>query len=469
MDEGRAARGTGLLLAVLALVVLLAPPAAADGGPVGRDLRIAQSLGDRELTVELRRVAAVPGPLRVDVTQHAGTTGGELVLTVRADGLDVDRAVVELPDRPGAGAGATLAVDHAGPFELAVTDGGRTALIPFVVPAVVPAPWERAVFGGWVAAGVSLLLALVLATRARRWWVPLVPAVGVVVAAAVAVTAALLSATVPPPVEPGRVTDPTRAGAADPHAVVQAGPGTSRPPVNVLLAAPGAVAGQPVDLVVDAVDAATGRPVDDLLVHHDALVHLVVVGPSGRLWHLHPVRTAPGRFTARVTPEAGRHAVTAEFARRGGGVQQVRATLDVAGGATGPAPAPAPARIDAQVAPAGAPSSLAVTFGRGADLQPWLGMTGHLLVSGPVPEVAPDVGAAVAAAPVWAHVHSTTGLPTDPAAGVPDSTVAAFGPQVRFTVTFPRPGRYLLWFQAMRADAVLTAPAEVVVPDPAAP
>ncbi len=528
----------GVVRAAVRLVVVLGglgdtPPVAADGGSAAADLRVAQSLGDRQLTVVLHR--AGPGPLRVDVVLHSGPAG-ELVLTALRDGVDADRAVVALPDRPGT-AGATLRVDRAGSWELGVADGARTALIPFVLTTPAPTSWERAAYGGWVAAGGSLLVALVVAVRARRWWTPLVPGAGVVVAATVAVTAALLSVSIPPPVEPGWLTDLTRDGAADPSAVP--GDATSRPPVNVLVSAPGAVAGGPADVVLDLTDAATGRPVDDLLVHHDALVHLVVVGPSGRVWHLHPVRTDRGRYTAHLTPEAGRHAVAAEVARRGGGVQQVRSTLDVPGGGpaagagapgvvgapgtpggcqqghpagTGcwqghPALIPEAATVSVEPAPAGTPTVLAATFGDTATLQPWLGMPGHLLVSGPLPAepgggggsggggsgvdssavdgsgaVGGEVGAAVASAPVWAHVHASTGLTADargaaapglpapdlssPNLPAPDVTVAAFGPQVRFAFTFPHPGRYRLWFQAMRDHTVLTVPAVVDVPAP---
>jgi hypothetical protein len=42
--------------------------------------------------------------------------------------------------------------------------------------------------------------------------------------------------------------------------------------------------------------------------------------------------------------------------------------------------------------------------------------------------------------------------------------VAAFGPEVRFTYTFPRPGRYRLWFQTMRGSQVVTVPTVVDVP-----
>jgi hypothetical protein len=45
----------------------------------------------------------------------------------------------------------------------------------------------------------------------------------------------------------------------------------------------------------------------------------------------------------------------------------------------------------------------------------------------------------------------------------PDETVAAYGPDIPFTYTFPVAGRYLLWIQAERHYAVLTVPVVVDV------
>jgi hypothetical protein len=88
-------------------------------------------------------------------------------------------------------------------------------------------------------------------------------------------------------------------------------------------------------------------------------------------------------------------------------------------------------------------------------------MLGHLIVAGPI--TGPDVGAAAAKAPTWAHVHAMT----PPVAGQvdrPDETVAAYGPDVSFTYTFAAPGRYRIWLQAERGYRVLTIPAVVDVP-----
>jgi hypothetical protein len=146
--------------------------------------------------------------------------------------------------------------------------------------------------------------------------------------------------------------------------------------------------------------------------------------------------------------------VAAEIARRGGGRQLLRTTVTLtAGGAA--APATEDVALDRKIAAAGSPSTITARFGA-ADLQPWLGMLGHLIVVGPVT-------GEVADAPVWAHVHAMTpptpGLPDEP-----DESVAAFGPDVPFTYSFPLPGRYLVWVQAERGYAVRTTPAVVDVP-----
>ncbi|MDX3187615.1 hypothetical protein PV458_04310 [Streptomyces sp. MN03-5084-2B] len=458
---GSKSRSVLLMLLATLGIVAAGGTAHADGAPAGTDIQVAQTLGARELTVIIRRVDTTPSPLRVDVVTHQGTAPGTLHLAVATDGVASSRADVVLGATPGVHPG-NLQVGKPGPWELSLDDGtGQRATIPFIVPARVVPPWEKATYGGFVAAGAFLLLALVVGIRARRTAFALIPGAGVVAALAVAVTGALLSASTPQPPAPGSQLDPTFDNVTDPYANARLSTvDYSRPPVNL------AVTARNDDLALQLTDGATGRPVDDLLVHDNALVHLVLVSPSGRLSHLHPVRVGPGDYRVTVTdPEAGTYAVAAELARRGGGVQLVRSTVDL-NGTAGPAPEPPGAGprtidgtpVDLTITP-GSPTTITARF-PAQDLQPWLGMLGHLIVTGPI---AGPVGESAAKAPTWAHVHAM--IP--PVAGQldrPDETVAAYGPEVGFTYTFAQPGRYRIWLQAERGYRVLTVPAVVDVP-----
>ncbi|MBB4789268.1 hypothetical protein [Streptomyces rapamycinicus] len=520
------------VLCVLGLSVTVGSPAWADS-TAGGDLQVAQTLGDRDLTLILRRVTGLPGPLRVDVLTHRGTAAGTLRLGAVPTGASADRAEgssagtttstvsVKLGSTPGS-YGAALDIDRAGPWELVVDDGSRTARIPFTVPGQATSPPELAVFGGFVTAGVLMLVTLFVAVRARRGAWALLPAGGVVAALAVAVTAALLSTSLPLPPEPGGQVDATNDNVTDPYSVVR--PVTndySRPPASLELGSYPAKAAERGTLRLSVNDGSTGLPADDLIVHDGALMHLLVIGPTGELWHLHPIRTAPGTYEVQLRlPAVGHYAVSAEFARRGGGIQHVRSAtgLTVADGSTrGGVPAlPAelaprgpgtrtidgvPVRLTAPSPRAGEASTLTARVGDTRTLQPWLGMVGHMIVVGPLDRAdatSPTrMGQAAQGAPVWAHAHSMggdmSGDPTPGMAGAPDhdmaamrhgahsggdeesmdsmsglmplngdspadETVAAYGPDASFVYTFSRPGYYRVWIQAERDSAILTVP-----------
>ncbi|SED32077.1 hypothetical protein SAMN04490356_7963 [Streptomyces melanosporofaciens] len=441
----RVARVVVAVLCALGLSVGAGSSSAWADATAGGDLKVAQTLGDRDLTFMLRRVTGLPGPLHVDVFTHRGTAAGTLRLGTVPTGASHDRAAgssagtttsgasVRLGSTPGSYS-AALDIDRAGPWELVVDDGSRTARIPFVVPGQATSPPELTVFGGFVAAGVLMLVTLFVAVRARRGAWALVPAGGVVAALATAVTAALLSASLPMPPEPGGQVDATNDNVADPYAVVR--PVTndySRPPVSLETGPYPAKAAERGTLRMSVHDGSTGLPADDLVVHDGALMHLLVIGPTGELWHLHPIRTAPGSYEVQLRlPAAGHYAVSAEFARRGGGIQQVRSAtgLTVAdGSARGGDPVlPAelaprgpgertvdgvPVRLSAPSLTAGAASTLTARVGDTPTLQPWLGMVGHMIVVGPLDKAdatSPTrMGRAAQGAPVWAHAHSMGG------------------------------------------------------------
>jgi len=453
-----------LFSGMLAVMTLIAVPTAwADGTGSDADVHVAQSLGGRELTVTIRRVGPVLGPLHVDVATHRGDAPGTLQLTASATGATTSSGQVKL-GTPGIYS-AVLNVDRAGPWELIIDDGHTAAKIPFVVPAQVIPPWKKASDYGFFAAGALLIVSLAATLRARRNWMALVPATGMIVALTVAVTGATLSASSPPPPRPGQDLDPTLENVRDPYARVAANSLTpvdySRPPVNM------AVSARESTLHLNLTDSATGRPADDLLIHHGALIHLIVVSPAGAMSHVHPVRVAPGRYEAKFdAAERGTYAMAAEIARRGGGVQLLRGSVD--GRSPGAPPIPAPlsqGEVTATVAPAGSPSTFRAKFGDTPDLQPWLGMVGHMMVVGPLPDDR-DVGKHALTAPIWSHVHAMVPPAPGAAGGQPDESVARYGPEIDFTYSFALPGRYKVWVQTERDYAILTAPTEVEVRQP---
>jgi hypothetical protein len=440
-----------------------APGAWADGIGSDADVHVAQSLGGRELAVTIRRVGPVLGPLHVDVVTHRGDAPGTLQLSASAPGATTSSGQMKL-GAPGMYS-ATLTVDRAGPWELIVDDGHTAARIPFLVPAQVVPPWKKASDYGFFAAGVLLVVSLAAALRARRSWMALIPAAGMIVALTVAVTGATLSAYSPPPPQPGQDLDPTLENIRDPYERIAANLSDpvdySRPPVNMAVSAGGST------LRMNFTDSATGRPADDLLIHHGALIHLIVVSPAGTMSHVHPVRVAPGRYEAEFnTTERGTYAMSAEIARRGGGVQLLRGSVDGHSPAAPPiATPPSQGDITATVAPAGTPSTIRARFGDTPGLQPWLGMVGHMMVVGPLPDIA-DVGKHALTAPVWSHAHAMVPPAPGAAGGQPDESVARYGPEIDFTYSFALPGRYKVWVQTERDYAILTASTEVEVRQP---
>lgn len=520
----RRLRMLGLLAWGLALatgsIIDLSAPAQADIGTSGGDLAVAQTLAGDEVTVVLRRMTSVPGPLLVEVITHRGNTLRAVDVATLQDGAitskgSTSRGRILLPRTPGPSS-TTLSVDQPGAWTLQLQAGGATATIPFVVPAAVTAPAEQAVYLGFVSAGACLVLALVVAVRARRGWWAALPVGGVTAGVAVAVTAAVLSAATPLPPQAGTALDPTVQNVSDPYG--SSGPRISdysRPAAQLTVAtSPGRGASQGTHLVLHLLDSATGIPVDDLVVHDDAFIHLLVVGPDGTLRHVHPVRMSAGTWgvdLARTAP--GHYALSAEFERRGGGMELTRSLsgFDVAGhlgsaacrAATIGRSTPSATvevggshwRVAASGLIAGAPTTLTATA-PAADLQLWLGMAGHAIIAGPLGD-GPVTGAAVQTAESLSHTHSMGAMsamaPTTSArtgmggtAGMsrngqttgpgvmnamapvngdssPDETVASYGPAVPFTYTFMSPGRYRVWVQVEEGYRITAIPVNVQI------
>ncbi|MFI6482967.1 hypothetical protein ACIBH1_33905 [Nonomuraea sp. NPDC050663] len=488
------------LLVVFLVLAGSSAPAAAHVVSAGADLRVALTIAGSELTVVVEGVRRVPAPLRVSVETYDGTAPERLTLELRSvtdgrttkgevrpggtapsDGPPGGAATGEVRQggtapgdgspgdgSPGDGSpgdglpggaatggvrqgGAVeLRAEEAGPYELRLSAGSESAVLPFRVLVERGASWELLIYGALLAAALLAVGGLLTGAVARRRAGMLLSA-GMAASVAVAATFVVLEPYLP---------------AADPDgAQPTAGPRPfARALVTTMPAAP--VAGQDYTLRLDLVDGATGVPVDDLAVHHEALAHLVVTSQDGASFsHSHPLRTAPGRLEVTLRAERpGRHLVYAELERQESGGQLLTGEFTVAGGgergtddtsrgepgeaepgggdpsgdergggeptarSVGGVPRLVPA-----VPVAGRPTTVEVDTV--AASRPWLGMAGHLIVRS-------------ADGAFLGHVHE----------------MGAGGTTLRFTFGFPAPGRYLAWAQYATADRIVTTPFVVEVP-----
>lgn len=249
------------------------------------------------------------------------------------------------------------------------------------------------------------------------------------VALTVAVTAALLSPTIPP---------------AEAEGAIPVDPLGGRPYVNSVVSTDGTPqTGKEFPLRLSFTDGNTGRPADDFVAHHDALAHAVVTSMDGQFFrHIHPIRTASGELAVRLTVDRpGKYLVHAEVERVNSGSQLVTGSFEATGPDLGTPPVSAQADIRMTEAIAGRSVTIDVGVGGKADLQPWLGMAGHLMLR--------DQNGGL-----FGHVHEMSSMTT----GQPpaDETVASLKPDLRFTFTFPAAGRYLGWVQYQRNSTVST-------------
>ncbi|WP_433786156.1 hypothetical protein ACQPX6_05945 [Actinomycetospora sp. CA-101289] len=477
------ARGhLGLVVLLALLAAVLAPVASAhEALPTGVQ-RVELSLGERELALTITAPPEGGGRLPVVVLPRGEARPGEVTLAaVRPGGDPAAGGPVAVPVAPvGQPREVALTADAPGEWEVVVADGVTVARVPLTVAAPAPTPgWVWAVRIGAVLGVVALVAALAPAVRARPRLAVGLGAVALV-AVTVAVTAAITAPGGTPAPAPAAAPAPIPTGghaghggmAAMPMAPVPMATMPSGAVVVTARTGPDARAGVPTDLVLDLTDGSTGAVVDDLTIHDEALIHLAVVGPAGDLAHVHPVRTAPGRYVVRVVPPTGgRFGVFAEMERAGeGGHQVARTAFAVTGPAPAAVPAPGPGvrevdgmRADVAVpdAVAGRPTRVSVTFTKAGapvtDLQGWLGMGAHLVQLGPGVGGGPDP---VDPASAFGHGHDTT--PAGPA--------GTYGPQVAFDQTFTRAGRHALWIQVQRDWRIVTIPVTVdVAPESPAP
>lgn len=217
-------------------------------------------------------------------------------------------------------------------------------------------------------------------------------------------------------------------------------------------------------LTINLFDGSTGLPADDLVPHHQALMHLVMIEQStNHFVHAHPVRIAPGVYELDLADAPnGVYDVALELERLESGSQVLRSTVEWRGSAVAPVP-----RVDAPILPfetvidgytvaisaqsavvAGTPTTLRVAVTKDGQpvsaLEYWLGMRGHMILRDPV-------------GGMFGHVHAAGAMNDD------FQPIALPGNSVDFVYAFPQAQTYQLWIQVQVDGRIVTVPAQIAV------
>jgi hypothetical protein len=456
-----------LLVAVLALVLVVPSSALAHGGHTGPMQTFTQEFGPYEIAITVEIPPTTPSPLYLDIAPAQDMAGVTMRFRVAPRGQSFDAApVAELQGNAGPQGVyfSQLDVDRFGDWDLEARvsgpKGGGVARIPFTIAAQPLPAGSIGLFAGLGGLVVLMIASITLAAIAQRrgrpapgwanWLIGQAMFACLIVAAIFGFqqfSAAVQSAQAQ--------ADPTLAAL-----------GTGRPHANMALHTTPDLpqSGQPLTLTLELSDGSTGLPVDDLVTHHDALIHLVVISADGAFYtHIHPPRTAPGHYGIAITPDRpGRYTAYAELQRQDSGIQVLARDFEVGGAAVAAAPPAAgfgrrdvaglQVDVSSSLTPlkAGKQATLTFSFSRGgapvSDMQPWLGMGGHM--------IARDASGAI-----FAHVHAVG--PMAPSGVVTSGIV--YGPDIRFVYTFPQPGRYQIWGQFKHDQQIVTVPLEVTV------
>lgn len=217
-------------------------------------------------------------------------------------------------------------------------------------------------------------------------------------------------------------------------------------------------------LTIQLFDGSTGLPADDLVPHHQALMHLVMIEQSTQYFvHAHPVRVAPGIYELDITHAPnGVYDVAIELERIGSGSQVLRSTVTWQGSSLAPTYAVSQpilpfemivegytVAISTQRAVvAGVPTTVQVAISKEGqpvgELEYWLGMRGHMILRDPDGSM-------------FGHVHAAGAMNED------FQPVAPPGNTVEFVYAFPQAQTYQLWIQVQVDGRVLTVPARIAV------
>ena len=214
-------------------------------------------------------------------------------------------------------------------------------------------------------------------------------------------------------------------------------------------------AGKPAELKLTIRETLNKSVVIDFDIAHTKLFHLIITR-SDLSWfvHEHPNPLPDGSFTiSQVFPTGGLYRIYADVAPKSAGSQILGTTLKVSGTASEPIPlvvSGPKSSVDGITAtlktalPIPVGKSAALTFALSdsatdrpiADLEPYLGALGHLII------IHADGQTVV-------HSH-----PAEDEAGLATSKRGS----VTFNARFPKPGIYKAWGQFQRAGKVVTIP-----------
>jgi len=450
----------------MAAVLLLWPARAmAHAGHSGPLQTYTQSVGPYELAITIEMPPSVPAPLYLDISPQTDIGGTTITFRAVPRGQSFTNAPVAQVNGVAGPQGiyyTELQVDRGGDWDLEVrTSGPRgsgVARIPFTI-IIPPLPTYTLPLAGAIG-GLILLLVInmLLATAFNRQqrsvprWASVLLGQGMFACLIVAGVFGFMDLNTQAQNAQAASNTTTTLGLPHVNAVLVADPATPQ-------------AGQPLTLTIDLSDGSTGLPVEDLIPHHEALMHLIVIGADGAFFtHIHPPSTAPGRYAIALTPDRpGRYTAYIEIARQDSSTQVIARDFSVGGVAPAAAPVAPPGlgtrtvagmqvNVSSSVTPFKAGRQATLTFSFAADgqpvsdLQPWLGMAGHLIARG-------------ADGAIYGHIHAIGPMaPTSPT-----SSGVIYGPNVSFVYTFPQAGRYQLWAQFKHNGMIVTVPVLIEV------
>lgn len=191
-----------------------------------------------------------------------------------------------------------------------------------------------------------------------------------------------------------------------------------------------------------------GTPIDRFEVNHEKLLHLIIISKDLSYFnHVHPEYKGNGVFEiANDFPAGGEYRVIADFQPEGGDTMSKLEWIQV----DGQSAKPVPVKVDASLnkvfdgkrvkltmdqPSAGEETTLTFSFADAAtglpiaDLQPYLGAIGHVVILSQDGEQ-------------YLHVHAVEGEGT--------------GPDATFETSFPTSGIYKIWGQFQRDNHVFT-------------